>query len=230
MWICRDQAFEPIIEPAIFGRAQEIIAGRHRSFTDGEMLDLLRRLLAQHGTLSGVLIDEADDMPSSAAYRNRFKGLLRAYQLIGYTPQRDHAYVEINRRLRDYHRTQVESILSEIQAAGASVRVDPATDLLTINDEFTASLVLARCREVGAGSLRWLFRLDTSLSPDITIAARLERGNEAILDYYLLPSIDALAESIRLAPENGLLLDVYRFEDLSVFYGLAHRRVVEEVA
>jgi hypothetical protein len=211
MWICRDQAFEAIIDPDVFRRAQEIIAGRHRYYSDEEMLELLRRLLAQKGSLSGILIDEADGMPSSSAYRSRFKTLLRAYQLIGYTPQRDHSYIGINRRLRAYHRAQIEAIISELRAAGATVTADPATDLLTINEEFTASLVLARCREVSAGNCRWLLRLETSLAPDITVVARLEPGNQAILDYYLLPSIDQLSERLRLAPQNGLLLDVYRF-------------------
>jgi hypothetical protein len=230
MWIYRDQAFEPIITPEVFRRAQEIIAARHRSYSDDEMLELLRRLLAEKGTLSGILIDEAEGMPSSSAYRSRFKSLLRAYELIGYTPQRDHSFIEINRQIRAYHRVQVEAMISELQTAGATVTTDPATDLLTINGEFTASLILARCREMGGGALRWLLRFDTSLAPDITIAARLQPGNHAILDYYLFPSIDHLAERLRLAPANGLLLDVYRFENLSFFLQLAHRRRIEEAA
>ena len=230
MWIFRDRAFEPIVAPELFQKAQEIIATRHRSYSDDEMLDLLRRLLAQRGTLSGILIDEAEGMPSTAAYRHRFGSLLRAYKLIGYTPQRDHAYIEINRRLREHHRTQVQSIISELKTAGASVELDSATQILMINGEFTASLVLARCREERIGSYRWILRLDTSLAPDVTIAARLQPGNELILDYYLFPSIDALAERLRLAPENGLLLDVYRFEDLSFFLNLAQRQAIQEVA
>lgn len=230
MWIFRDQAFEPITTRELFHKAQEIIAGRHRSYSADEMLELLRHLLAQKGTLSGILINEAEGMPSTAAYRNRFGSLSRAYQLIGYTPQRDQAYIEINRRLREHHRTHVQSIISELQTAGASVQMDSATHVLTINGEFTTSLVLARCRELRAGSFRWVLRLDTSLAPDVTIAARLQPGNEVILDYYLLPSIEALAERLRLAPENGLLLDVYRFEDLSFFLGLVHRKVIQEVA
>jgi hypothetical protein len=230
MWICRDHAFEPIIAVELFRRAQEIISGRRHSYSDDEMLELLRRLLVQKGSLSAILIDEAHGMPSSVTYRTRFKSLLRAYQLIGYTPQRNHEYLEINRRLREYHRAQVELVISELKAVGAGVWTDPETDLLTINEEFTASLVLTRCQEVRAGSFRWLLRLDTSLAPDITIAARLRPGNQTILDYYLLPGIDALAESLRLAPENGLLLDVYHFEDLSFFLSLAHRNVIEEVA
>jgi hypothetical protein len=102
--------------------------------------------------------------------------------------------------------------------------------MLTINDEFTAFLVLARCRVARAGSSRWFLRLDTSLEPDITIAARKEPGNQMILDYYLLPSIDALSQQVRLAPENRFVLDVYRFTDLAFFLGLARRRTIEEIA
>ena len=164
------------------------------------MLALLRRLLAQKGTLSAILIDEADGMPSSSAYIFRFKGLLRAYQLIGYTPQRDHKYLEINRRLRDYHSTQFAEIVNELKSAGADVRTDPATELLTINEEFTASLVLARCREIRTGIFRWLLRLDTSLAPDITIAARMQPGNQAIL-------AAGLQVTLQTAVVNGLNAD-----------------------
>ena len=230
MWIRRDDAFEPIIPPEIFQRAQEIVEARYRRYSDDEMLELLRRLLAQKGTLSGILIDEAEGLPSSAAYQGRFKSLLRAYQLIGYTPRRDFAYVKTNRLLREQHRTQIEAIISELKAGGATVRRDPTTDTLTVNDEFTTSLVLARCRETQRGNFRWIMRLDASLAPDITIGARLAAGNEAILDYYLFPSIDALAERIRLAPENGFVLDVYRFDDLSFFFSLSRRQTIEEAA
>jgi hypothetical protein len=207
-----------------------MIAGRHRSYSDEEMLELLRRRLAEKGSLSGMIIDESEGMPAASAYRSRFKSLLRAYQLIGYTPQRDHSFIEINRQIRAYHRTQVETIIGELQNTGAIVTRDAATDLLTVNGEFTASLILARCRELGAGNLRWLLRLDTSLAPDITIAARLQPGNQTILDYYIFPSIDQLAEHLRLASDNGLLLDVYRFENLTFFFQLAHRRRIEEAA
>ena len=48
-------------------------------------------------------INEQDSMPSSAAFRNRFGSLIRAYQLIGYTPRTDYSFVEINRYLRGRH-------------------------------------------------------------------------------------------------------------------------------
>ena len=230
MWILRDHAFDAIVDPEMFRKVQEIIAGRHRTYSDDEMLGLLRRLLEEKGTLSGIVIDQAEGMPSSAAYRNRFKGLFRAYQLIGYSPRRDHSYIEINRKLRERHRTQVDEIVSALVNAGATVQTESNSDLLRVNDEFTVSIVLARCREIRAGTFRWLLRLDTSLAPDITLAARLQPDNQEILDYYLFPGIDSLAERLRLAPQNSFILDVYRFEDLSFFFDLARRHNLEEAA
>jgi hypothetical protein len=110
---------------------------------------------------------------------------------------------------------------------GATVEANPRNDLLTINAEYTASLVLARCRESGTGSRRWLIRLDTSLHPDVMIAARLQPGNEEILDYYLLPSMDILTERLRLRQENGVVLDVYRFDNLNFFMEMARRVRIE---
>lgn len=230
MWIRRDDAFEPIVDIELFREAQLIIAARHKSYTDEDMLRLLQQLRERDGKLSGILIDETEGMPSSAAYQHRFKSLLRAYQLIGYTPERDYSYLEINRALRGFHHNHVAMIIGQLSETGASVRQDPKTAVLTINDEFTASLILARCRESPTGNLRWLLRLDTSLAPDVTIGARLAPGNQTILDYYLLPGIDCLSAQLRLAPENGIVLDVYRFETLSFFISLAYRTTIEETA
>jgi hypothetical protein len=44
--------------------------------------------LEQHGYLSGLIIDELECGPSSSAYRTRFGSLIRAYELIGFTPAR----------------------------------------------------------------------------------------------------------------------------------------------
>lgn len=230
MWIRKDNAFTPLITPAQFNEALAIIHKRCLHLSDEELLERLKQLLARCGTLSGILIDETDDMPSSATYRHRFGSLVRAYALIGYTPERDFSFVETNRALRQHHARQMDDIVRGLVECGAQIERHPKTDLLTLNQEFTASLVLARCQQTRAGNHRWLVRLDNSLQPDVTIAARLYPGNQEILDYYLLPSMDTLASRVRLAPENGLLLDVYRFENLNFFLRMAKRSALGEIA
>jgi len=124
----------------------------------------------------------------------------------------------------------VAAVIAGVHEVGGSVVQNPATDLLTINDEFTASVVVVRCLTSGAGSLRWQIRFDTGLWPDITVAIRMNQPNSEPLDYYLLPRIDMTGPRLRLAEDNGVSLDSYRFESLDAFYGLAARTELLEVA
>src|SRR5262249_26045552 len=100
MWIRANGAFEPIVPRHLFDAAQAIIQNRSRRISDQEMLDGLRTLYQARGYLSGLIIDEADELPSSSAYASRFGSLASAYQLVGFTPDRDFRYIEINRALR----------------------------------------------------------------------------------------------------------------------------------
>jgi DNA invertase Pin-like site-specific DNA recombinase len=221
IWIRADSVFEPIVDRRLFEAAQAIIAERSQRLSDAELLDHLRHLLETQGELSGLIIDETDHVPSSSAYRHRFGSLLRAYRLVGYTPRRDYRYIEINRALRRLHPEMVEEIVTGLIEAGATVHRAEGSDLLDVNGEFSLSVVIARCRETPTGALRWRLRFDTSLNPDITIAVRMDARNRRPLDFYLFPRIDVASAQIRLAEENGLSLDAYRFETLDILNELA---------
>jgi hypothetical protein len=229
-WIRAERAFAGIIEPGIFSRVREIILARSQKFTDEEMLEKLRILLEQHGRISGFIIDEADDLPSSTAFRHRFGSLVSAYRLIGYDPEIDYSFIETNRKLRKQHPEIVASVVRQIQELGAVATLDEKTGLLLLNQELRVSIVLCRHIATGAGASRWLVRLDEGLKPDITIAARMDATNEGIRDYYLLPGIDMTWENLRLAEENGVYLDAYRFGTLDYFFGMAKRVKLQEAA
>jgi DNA invertase Pin-like site-specific DNA recombinase len=230
MWIRAEGAFESIVERSLFMDAQAIIRERSRRLTDEEMLGSLRKLLQDRGYLSGLVIDEADALPSSTAYQSRFGSLLRAYQLVGYTPEHDYRYIEINRTLRRLHPELVRETIAGIEQAGGRVIQDAETDLLGVNGEFTASIVLVRCQPTATGSLRWKIRFDLGLWPDITVAVRMDKENRTALDYYLLPRIDMTRPRLRLAESNGVSIDSYRFEQLDALFELAARADLMEVA
>lgn len=231
MWIRADNAFEPIIDQNLFNGAQRIIEARSRRFSDTELLQMLADLLAKNGELSGLVIDELEEMPSSATYRHRFGSLIRAYQLIGYVPDRDYRYIETNRVLRLMHPNTVAATITKITDVGGDVAIDPTTDLLTINREFTLSVVIVRCTQTAAGSLRWKLRLDAGLKPDITVAVRMNPENAAPRDYYLLPWIDiGHADRLRMAEENGIFLDAYRTDDLAPLYHMTRRFTLRRAA
>ncbi|MFT3940311.1 recombinase family protein [Rhodopseudomonas sp.] len=230
MWIRSDGAFPAIVDPLLFNAAQAIIRGRSAKMSDAAMLELLRQLLAKHGYLSGLMIDETASCPSSSAYRSRFGSLLRTYSLVGYAPDRDFAYVESNRRLRQQYPGLVEGMLEELRSAGASVSLNSDTGIATINHEITAALLLCRCAQTEAGSLRWLVRLGGPNQPDITIAARMEPGEGAVRDYYILPALHGWSSRLQFAERNGASLDTYRFDTLEALYELMRRVRLAEVA
>jgi len=227
-WIRTEGAFEGIVDPTIFFAAQGIIIERSRKFTNEEMLEKLRGVLQQRGRISGILIDECDDMPSSAAFRHRFGSLVAAYSLIGYTPQTDYGFIEVNRRLRRQHPAIVAEVIAQIEAMGGSVTTHEQTDLLIVNREFRASIVLCRHQTTMRGSSRWIIRLDESLRPDITVAVRMDTMNEGIQDYYLLPAIDMTWEKLRIAEDNGIYLDAYRFQTLDFFFHMTARTTIQQ--
>jgi len=229
-WVRADGVYPSIVDRALFERARTIIDQRGNHYTDEELLALLQAVLDEEGSLSGLIIDERDGMPSSSLYRNRFGSLLRAYSLIGYAPDRDYRYIEINRHIRQSVPKLLAEIVAGLENAGGSVVCDPVSELLLINREFTASIVLARSFETQTGSLRWQIRFDTGLAPDVTVAVRMNRSNDGCLDYYILPSIDMNSDRIRMLEDNGLSLDAYRFDSLDFLYSMAARTSFQEAA
>lgn len=229
-WVRAEGAFPSVVDVALFERARSIIDQRSHYFSDDELLSLLRSVLAEEGALSGMVIDERDNMPSSSAYRYRFGSLMRAYELIGYEPDRDYRYIEINRAIRQSYPQVLAEVTEGLRAAGAAVVFDDMTDLLTINDEFTASLTIARSFRTQSGALRWRLRFDTGLVPDVTVAIRMDESNEAPHDYYFFPSIDLSGHQLRLKEDNPLALDAYRFDSLDFFYSIAKRTSFWEYA
>jgi hypothetical protein len=198
--------------------------------TDEEMLEVLAAIFNQRGLLTGLIIDEWEDAPSSSSYSARFGSLLRAYALVGFVPLHDYRYLEVNRALRRMHPAVLAETRAGLEAVGGIVRQEADTDLLHINEEFTASIVIVRCIETLAGALRWKVRLDTPLKPDLTVVVRMDRGNEITRDYYLLPHLDMYSAVVRLCEYNDLSFDAFRFDTLERFFDMARRSTFAKAA
>jgi DNA invertase Pin-like site-specific DNA recombinase len=228
-WIRADGVYQPVVDQETFQQARKIILRRSHRLGDEDMLQALRTILEKAGTLSGLVIDEQEGMPSSGAYRSRFGSLLRAYRLVGFRPQRDYRYVKINRALRELHPDVVGEVVAGLEQDGGSVR-QREDGLLVINEEFSISVIIARCQQTEAGAYRWRLRLDTSLKPDITVAVRMDATNRHRLDYFLFPHLDIARQRLRLTEQNSRSLDSYRFETLDILYSLSARERFSKVA
>jgi len=59
----------------------------------------------------------------------------------------------------------------------------------------------------------------------------MDAGNTAIRDYYLLPWLELGSEpNLRLAPENGFLLDAYPSDALVAFFDFPRGRPLRRAA
>ncbi len=230
MWIRKEKAFAAIVPTEVFYTAQGIIRARSRRYTDEELIERLRSLYKTRGMLSGLIIDEMDGMPASSVYAYRFGSLIRAYQMVGFTPDRDYQYLEVNRFIRSLHPEVIMQTETKIAELGGQVLRDPATDLLMVNREFSVSIVLARCHILESGRTRWKIRFDASLIPDVTVAVRMDDSNRSAKDYFLLPRLDFGFRHLSLAEQNAVEFDSYRFDNLDYLYGMAKRTRLRRAA
>ena len=230
MWVRRQAAFPPIVDPAVFFTARGIVVERCRRYTDEELLGKLKELLAKHGELSAGLIDNADDLPSSSQYQSRFGSLLRAYQLAGFAPDRDYRYVQVNRHIRALRSPFEDDIVNALRGLGARVERSDDTGELVINGEYSARIVFTRSSQTPAGTLRWLINAENGPAVDITVVVRMDGANEAVQDLYLLPRIDVRPASLRMGECNGAAIDTYQYDSIDFFIALAARANVEVAA
>ena len=127
------------------------------------------------------VIDESDGMPSSSAYSSRFVSLLRAYGLVGFTPDRDYRYVEINRELRKLHPEIVREVLDGLAARQATAQVtlaDAATPTQALLSVFDANDAFRS----GPRGARWCAFLNTAAEfadPPPQVAEVLEARERA---------------------------------------------------
>ncbi len=223
-WIRCENAFESIISPEFFLQVQTIISNRSIHLSNDDLLSKLSELFKTKGKLSGIIIDEDDDTPSSSVYRKRFGGLLQAYKLIDYKPKHDYDYLRVNSLLREKYHRFVERLIFDITEQGCYVDYDEESKLFTINDEVKMSVVISRCF-MNNTRKRWRVRFERKFSYDICIVVRLDSQNVNTRDYYIFPSIELLDNQFIFEELNPYQLEFYRYDDLIPFLQILKREV-----
>lgn len=90
-WLRVAGANAPIVPPRLAREARRLRAARRcRQYTDDELLDGLRAVLAEKGKLSFSLIKADPRTASPDAYKRRFGGLPATYRLVGFKPSERH--------------------------------------------------------------------------------------------------------------------------------------------
>ena len=228
-WVRCDKAYKPIISKKKYNKAQEIIQLRSIHLTNEDLLEKLKQKLESNGKLSGFIIDEDDTGPSSSVYRTRFGGLLRAYTLIGYKPEHDYSYIQINEALRSFYSGIIEDFKGEILKSNCYIDEYKYAPMLYINDELLISVLITKCTPMKSGKLRWKVRFDNSQKADITIVIRMNSQNISPLDFYIIPKIENEYSKMCMTETNNIRLDLYRFDNLDKLLQIITRMKVREL-
>ena len=228
-WVRCDKAYKPIISKKKYNKAQEIIQLRSIHLTNEELLEKLKQKLESNGKLSGFIIDEDDTGPSSSVYRTRFGGLLRAYTLIGYKPEHDYSYLQINEALRSFYSGIIEDFKGGILKSNCYIDEYKYAPMLYINDELLISVLITKCIHMKSGKLRWKVRFDNSQKADITIVIRMDSQNISPLDFYIIPKIENEYSKMCMTETNNIRLDLFRFDNLDKLLQIITRKKVREL-
>jgi DNA invertase Pin-like site-specific DNA recombinase len=221
-WVRKDDAFEGIIAPELFAKAAEITRARARprNYSDNILIDSLRALYEDRGHLTRDLIDKSLATPCGSSYITRFGGLNEAYSLVGFSPARNYGYIAAKRRIRHLHPESLDQLEASIIRLGGVVARDRVTGVFTVNNEFTISMVMVACTAMKGRSGRWEIPPEGGKPADVRIVARLERQNCTVLDYYILPRIDASSAPGMLEDYNQIEFETYRFDTLDFLHGM----------
>ena len=226
-WVRCENAWPAIVPPDLFWAAQSLIAQRRQNYSDQGLIEGLSSILSRTGTLTRSNVKENENSPCAATYRYRFGSILKAYDLAGYTPNRNFLY----HRSRDFFHQTSASVLADIifsiEGMGHAVETLKQPRSIIIDGEVTLSVTTLHCPKPQAGDFRWKLRFARKVRPDITVAVRMAPCNRQILDYFILPRVDPGWVGAKVyRKNNGFALDQYRFDSLTSLFELFARRNV----
>jgi hypothetical protein len=213
MWIRRDNAFDAIIAPEIFAKAQKILARRRYRLSDQEALDRLAKLWRRKGRFSDKIISAANGVPSSSSYIARFGSLAVAYRLISLQFNRRY-HVKTSPVVRAVHGRTVGELVANVERFGGSATFNEQDRLLTVDQRLKVSIRVAHPSSEGvARAKRWPLLKSKPTESDLTSVVRLDDSKSKAQDYYLLPT-DRLPRSRdrQLRMSIRVFAEIYRYD------------------
>jgi DNA invertase Pin-like site-specific DNA recombinase len=202
-WVRTAGAIDPLVDQAIYERAQNLIAQVRLRYAPETMLQHLKRLHHEHGFLRPSIIDIDLPSPAVSTYVSRFRSLDVAYQRL---------FHEAASETRD----RVELLLRDIVE-----RIDRYDDFLVVNGKFTV-LVQPSVPVPHGYHQYWYFRPDDREVVDITLGVPVSSSEgPQILGYVALPRLMVRDRGIRVFGSSVASLDMYGHTGLEFILSLA---------
>ncbi|MGB8129879.1 MAG: hypothetical protein WCG81_08800, partial [Candidatus Angelobacter sp.] len=232
-WVSKENAFEAIISRAQFEEAQAFLDNLHPTYTDEELLNILRRLLKKNGKLSWSVLKQSQSAPGPFIYQKRFGGLEKAYAAIGYEPEYNYARVtELRRSLQQAEWSLRNKLVEQLKEKGVEVCEHSTSRGLTLNRELTVAIRAAHYRYwnnkwLGFG---WDLRINFQNGVEILVVVCLGSGEQEIRAQYIIPKLSLLEGRYWSGEGNErVFLEAFRSDTLQPLINAAARRSIQVV-
>jgi DNA invertase Pin-like site-specific DNA recombinase len=215
LWIRKPLAFPPIVDEETFFRAQKGLPIQ-KHWTKEQILKRVGRLLKRKGRISEDIIRAVPGMPAPSTIVKVLGSYQQLYKELGYEQQTvdylKSAQIERAMRLR----RKIVSRIKELFPDNVTITHLPrkSRSMFLIDQSFMVSLLLCRSK-YKHGRLTWVIEPDELERPYITLLCRMNRTHDRVLDYYLVPKMDA---RWLLRPNDPWLRQGERLHSLSDFY------------
>lgn len=220
MWIRREGAVAPLIDPKTFARAQELRKRRQTPLTDQEVIDQLASLLRRKGTLSQGLLSASNGVLSESAVRRRFGSVNAAFKLAGFEQSPRFLILEHKAKRKAVARAAAEEIIERIENIGSHASFDENAHLVTINERFTISIGTAWAHmETNSKQQRWYVRADKKSVAGIGLILKLDRSNTFVETYLVVSGFElAQVNYGELRISNPIFRRADKHQDLEAFH------------
>jgi hypothetical protein len=218
-WAVMRGAFEPIVEPEMFEKVQEILARFTRNRSSETVLETLKEVLAKEGRLSMNLIEHTPGMPSPTTIRTRFGSISRAYELVGYVAPNGFARQGRLGEIRNIRRMRTELMNEIVSLSKGRVTIEDRgkrfRTRLKVRNRLVA-VVVCRCFRSYKDANRWRMKCVPGENRLVTVLARLNPTNDSFTDYFVVPPIGT-SKSVRLLKNDPRLNRTVRLDDRGDF-------------
>jgi DNA invertase Pin-like site-specific DNA recombinase len=222
LWILRQGAFAPIVDQSTFDEVQaKLPRNADRLWSDQELLNKLKRLLAAKGKLTESLILKARGMPSTHTLRTHFGSYGEMYSLVGYHPPAKHLSRSAQGERTKGLRREIVDRISSLFPEHIAVHFLPnrTRPVLRLDGDVIVSLMLCRPRKRKRGRVHWLVEPAAAERQYVTLLCTLSHEHDRVQQFYVFPPMQL--KSHRAFENDPWLRTGVRLKDLSEFYKVA---------
>lgn len=217
LWVVNERAFEGLISPTLFKKAQVERLRRSQSIAPAILLEMLRTCYSTHGKVTQNLIEAIDYMPDPQVFSRCFGSLVAAYEQAGIPCVQSFRFLETRRVVAEIRQAMLVDVIRLIALAGASVHNGPDPFVLIINAGIRVHVEVATSRFRKDEPPFW--KVCQFPDVDFILTARLDQENRRVLDFFLIPSHELSMGYLYMRPKKTIF-DRLRFSTLQAVFGL----------